>query len=58
MFVLPTTVYLAQTLALQQFTGYASHQLKECVIAIHHLQSGDRETLGRAVREKYMEHKV
>lgn len=53
--ILPSTC--PWTLALQQFTGYASHQLKECVLAIHHLQSGDRETSGRAVREKYTEHK-
>ncbi|KAI5661160.1 hypothetical protein M9H77_20483 [Catharanthus roseus] len=45
------------TLALQQFTGYASYQLKECVLAIHHQQCSSTETSRRAVKEKYMEHK-
>ncbi|CAN4125151.1 unnamed protein product [Withania somnifera] len=44
-------------LALQQFTGYKPSELKDCVLVIHELQSGRREATGRALREKYMNHK-
>ncbi|MCD7466698.1 hypothetical protein HAX54_003650 [Datura stramonium] len=44
-------------LALQQCTGYKPSELKDCVLVIHELQSGRREATGRAVREKYMNHK-
>lgn len=45
------------TLALQQCTGYKPSELKDCVLVIHELQSGRGEETGRALREKYMNHK-
>lgn len=47
-----------QTLALQQCTGYKPSELKDCVLVIHELQSSLMEATGRALREKYMNHKV
>lgn len=44
-------------LALQQCTGYKPSELKDCVLVIHELQSGRKEATGRALREKYMNHK-
>ncbi|PHU04698.1 putative cyclin-A3-1 [Capsicum chinense] len=44
-------------LALQQCTGYKPSELKDCVLVIHELQSGRSEATGRALREKYMNHK-
>ncbi|XP_060176016.1 G2/mitotic-specific cyclin C13-1-like [Lycium barbarum] len=44
-------------LALQQCTGYKPSELKDCVLVIHELQSSRREAIGRALREKYMDHK-
>ncbi|KAJ8533637.1 hypothetical protein K7X08_006961 [Anisodus acutangulus] len=44
-------------LALQQCTGYKPSELKDCVLLIHELQSGRREAIGRALRERYMDHK-
>ncbi|KAK4724311.1 hypothetical protein R3W88_027090 [Solanum pinnatisectum] len=45
------------TLALQQCTGYKPSELKDCVLVIHELQSSRMEATGRALREKYMNHK-
>lgn len=45
------------TLALQQSTGYKPSELKDCVLVIHELQSSRMEATGRALREKYMNHK-
>ncbi|NP_001234787.2 cyclin A3 [Solanum lycopersicum] len=45
------------TLALQQCTGYKPSELKDCVLVIHELQSSLMEATGRALREKYMNHK-
>ncbi|KAK4377235.1 hypothetical protein RND71_003531 [Anisodus tanguticus] len=44
-------------LALQQCTGYKPSELKDCVLLIHELQSGRREAIGQALRERYMDHK-
>lgn len=44
-------------LALQQCTGFKPSELKDCVLIIHELQSGRKEASGRALREKYMNHK-
>ncbi|GFP88603.1 putative cyclin-a3-1 [Phtheirospermum japonicum] len=45
------------TLALQKHTGYKPYELKECVLRLHNLLLTG-ETSARAVRQKYMDHKV
>lgn len=44
------------TLALQQRTGYKPHDLKECVLRLHHLLLRS-EVSARAIRQKYLDHK-
>ncbi|KAL6525947.1 hypothetical protein OROHE_015471 [Orobanche hederae] len=45
------------TLALQKHTGYKPCELKECVLKLHNLLLTS-EVAGRAVRQKYMDHKL
>ncbi|KAH6773122.1 hypothetical protein C2S52_004037 [Perilla frutescens var. hirtella] len=44
------------TQALQQRTGYKPHELKKCVLRLHHLLQRS-ELSARAVRQKYLDHK-
>lgn len=52
------TSHIFQSLGLQQYSGYRPFELKECVLAIHDLQLSRRGVAFKAVKEKYMQHKV
>ncbi|KAJ7966559.1 Cyclin [Quillaja saponaria] len=43
--------------ALQEYSGYKSSDLKECVVGLHDLYLGRRGGSLQAVREKYKQHK-
>lgn len=52
-FLLPKVQW---TQAVQQRTGYKPHELKECVLRLHHLLLRSEQS-ARAVRQKYLDHK-
>lgn len=51
-------LHILQSIALQCHSCYRPCDLKECILAIHELQLNRKGSSLRAVRNKYMQHKV